>query len=160
MVIAFVPVLVEPDVVEDEELQLGGEFAGIGQAGALHVADGFAGDVAGVSGVILLCDRVLDIADHRQGRPGRERVDQGGLGLGDHEQIGFIDGPPADDARPVEADAFLEGLLGQGIGGDREVLPDAREIHEPEVDRRDLALANLRQDLFRCHRSCVLSEGP
>ena len=152
----LVPALVEPDVVEDEELQLGGEQAGVGQAGAPHVADGLAGDVPGVAGVVLLGDRVLDVADHRQGRLRRERVDQRRLGLGDDQQVGLVDRPPADDARAVEADPLLERLLGQGVGRDREVLPDAGEVHETEVDRRDLALPDLRQDLFGCHRGMFL----
>ena len=123
----------------------------IGQAGVPHVADGFAGDVAGVAGVILLGDRVLDIADHRQGGLCGERVDQRGFGLRDDEQVGLVDRAPADDARAVKADAILEGLFGQGIGGDGKMLPDARKIHEPEVNGRDLALSDSCQNLFRCH---------
>ena len=98
----LVPALVEPDVVEDEELELGRQQAVIGQPGVPHVADGLAGDVARVAGVVLLGDRVLDVADHRQGRLRRERVDQRRLGLRDDQQVGLVDRPPADDARAVE----------------------------------------------------------
>jgi hypothetical protein len=149
VVIRLVAALVEPDVVEDEELQLGGNSALVGDAGRAHVRDGLACDIPRVAGVILLSDRVLDVADHRQRRPLRERVDQGRLGLGDDEQVGLVDRPPADDARSVEPDSLLERLLGEGLGRYSEMLPDAREVHEPEVDRRDLALSDLRQNLFR-----------
>ena len=39
----------------------------------------------------------------------------------------------------------------EGVGRDREVLPDAGEIHEPEVDRGDFALPDLGQDFFGSH---------
>ena len=67
---SLVPALFEADVVEDEELELGRQQALVGQARAAHVADGLAGDVARVARVILVGDRVLDVADHRQGRLG------------------------------------------------------------------------------------------
>ena len=98
----LVPALLEPDVVEDEELELGSQQALIGQPRVPHVADGLAGDVARVAGVILVGDRILDVADHRQGRLRRERIDQRRLGLGDDQQIGLVDRAPAHDARAVE----------------------------------------------------------
>jgi hypothetical protein len=39
------------------------------------------------------------------------------------------------------------------------MLPDAREIHESEIDRRHLALTDQRQDLFRSHLVPFLSAG-
>ena len=134
----------------------GQEHAPIGQPGAPHVADGLAGDVAGVSRVVLVGDRVVDVADHRQRRLRRERVDQRRLGLGHDQQVGLVDGPPADDARAVEGDALLEGLLGEGVGRDREVLPDAGKVHEPEVHRGDFSLPDLGQDFFGSHAGSLL----
>ena len=96
-------------------------------------------------------DRILDVADHRQSRLRRERVDQRRLRLGDDQQVGLVDRAPAHDARAVKLNAFLERLLGEGVRRDRKVLPDAGEIHEPQVDRRDLALPDLRQDFFGSH---------
>ena len=37
------------------------------------------------------------------------------------------------------------------LDGDGEVLPDAGEIHEPQVDRLDVPLATHRQDRLRGH---------
>ena len=66
---------------------------------------------------------------------------------------------------PSKRDSLLERLLGQGIGGNREMLPDAGKIHEPQVNRGDLALPDLRQDFFGSQRnvsSCRLAatRGP
>ena len=157
MIERLVAPLLELDVVEDEELELGRQQALIGHARVPHVAGGLAGDVPRVAGVVLVGDRIVDVADHRQGRLRRERVDQGRLGLGDDQQVGLVDRAPAHDARAVEADAFLERLLGEGIGRDREMLPDAGKIHEPQVDRRDLALPDLCQDFFGSHATSLLS---
>ena len=63
----------------------------IGEPGIPHVAGGLAGDVPRVAGVVLVRDRILDVADHRQGRLRRERVDQRRLGLGDDQQVGLVD---------------------------------------------------------------------
>ena len=52
---------------------------------------------------------------------------------------------------PSNADPFLERLLGERVGRNREMLPDAGKIHEPQVDRRHLALPDLRQDFFGSH---------
>ena len=123
----LVPPLFELNVVEDEELQLGCQQALIGQSGVPHVAGGLAGDVARVAGIVLVSDRVVDVADHRQRRLRRERVDQRRLGLGDDQQVGLVDRPPAHDTRAVKPDAFLERLLGQSVGRNRKVLPDAGE---------------------------------
>ena len=47
-------------------------------------------------------DRIVDVADHRQRRLRRERIDQGRLGLGDDQQVRLVDRPPAHDARAVK----------------------------------------------------------
>ena len=98
----------------------------IGQPRVPHVADGLAGDVAGVARVVLVGDRILDVADHRQSGLRREGIDKRRLGLGHDQQIGLVDRAPADDARAVEVPAFLERLFGEGVGRNREMLPDAR----------------------------------
>ena len=116
MVECLVFALLEPHVVEDEKLELGGQQAPFGQTRAPHVADGLARDVPGVARIILVGDRILDIADHRQRGLGHERVNKGRLGLRNDQQIGLVDGTPADNAGAIERDAFLERLLGQRVG--------------------------------------------
>ena len=66
LVKGLVAPLVKLDVVEDEKLEFGSQQAQIGHTGVPHVADGLAGDVARVAGVVLVCNRIVDVADHRQ----------------------------------------------------------------------------------------------
>jgi len=61
------------DVVEDEKLRLGPEIRGVGDGGRIQVGLGLAGDVARVAAVVFLGDRVIDVADERQGRNRDER---------------------------------------------------------------------------------------
>ncbi len=75
---------------------------------------------------------------------------------GDDPARGLVDRPPPIT---LEADALLEGLFRQGIGRDGEMLPDAGKVHEPQVDRGDLALSDLGQDFFGSHRERLLMVG-
>ena len=80
-----------------------------------------------------------------------------GLGLRDNQDIGLVDRPPTDHGGAIEAQTLFKGLFGEFVGGDGEVLPDAREIHPAKVDGGDFSLANLGQDLFGSHRVGFLS---
>ena len=75
-----------------------------------------------------------------------ERVDEERVRLRDEQHVGLVDRLPAADARAVEADAVLEDVLVEHLGRDGEVLPQAGEVHEAEVDGLDLALAEEGQD--------------
>ena len=55
------------------------------------------------------------------------------------------------DAGAVETFAFLEGLLVEFLGGDGEMLLQAREVHETQIDGADLFFADEGQDFFGCH---------
>ncbi len=72
---AEVLALIEADIVEDEELQLGAEVDGIGDAGGVQVHLRFLGDVARVAVVTLLGDRILNVGDHHQGGNFGERIE-------------------------------------------------------------------------------------
>src|SRR5205823_6558128 len=69
--------------------------------------------------------------------------------------VGLVDGLPAADAGAVEAQAFLEGVFAQLLGGDGEVLPQAGEVHEAQIDGLDLLLADQGQNLFGGHRGSL-----
>ncbi len=88
---SLVPPLFELNVIEDEELQFGCHQALIGQPGIPHIAGGLARDVPRVAGIVLVSDRILNVADHGQRRLRGERVDQRRLGLGDNQQVGLVD---------------------------------------------------------------------
>ena len=139
------------DVVEDEELGLRSEVRRVRDAGRLQVRLGLPRDVAGVAGVVLLGDRVDDVADQRKRRPGDERIDDRRLGVGDHQHVGGVDRLPAADGRPVEAEPFLEAVLLELIDRHREVLPGADEIHELQVDHLDVLALGETEDFLRVH---------
>src|SRR6202040_1377931 len=96
-VVAGVLILIEASAVEDEELKLGAEVRGIGNARLLHVIDGLARDEARIAAVVLPGQRILDAADKDERGFFEKRVDEGGLGLGNDEHVGFVDGLPAAD---------------------------------------------------------------
>ena len=100
-------------------------------------------------------DRVLDVADHGEGLDRAERVQHGGLGLGNDEHVAFVDPLPAADAVAVEPQAILEDVLVEFIDGDGEVLPEAGEVHEAEIDGLDILLAAESQYLFGSHVSLL-----
>ena len=151
--VAAVGRLIEADVVEDEELGFGADEAGVGDAGALQVIHRLAGDVARIARVVFARDRVLHVADHAERRDLGERIDERGVGLRQEEHVALVDRLPAADAGAVEAEAVFEDFFIELGDGDREVLPDAGEVHEAHVDGFDVALAAHRQDRLRGH-SC------
>ena len=158
MVVAFVWTVVESDVVEDEELGFGADEAGVGDAGALKVVDGFAGDVAGVAGVIFAGDGVLDVADHHERGERGERIDEGGFGLGDDEHIALVNRLPSADAGAVEAEAVFENVFVELVDGDGEMLPEAGKIHETQIDGLHIFLAAQSQHFFGLHSNLPFVE--
>ena len=77
----------------------------------------------------------------------------------DDQHVGGVDGLPAADRRAVEAEPFLEDRLRELVERDGEVLPDADEVHELQVDVGGLLLLGQLQDLLRGevrHRGHVL----
>lgn len=149
VVVARVLVLPEADGIEDEELQLRAEVAGRGQAAVLQVALRLLGDVARVARIRSFLHRVHHVADQGQ-RGGRaERVDKGGGRVRPHQHVGLVDLLEAADRRSVKADAGLEQLIVDFGQRDREMLPQAGEIREPEVHHLDGALLDQFDHLAR-----------
>jgi hypothetical protein len=140
VVVAVLGRLVVADVVEDVELQLRPPVAGVGDPGALQVLLGLAGDVPRVASVRLPGHRVADVADQLQGRHFEDRVHGRCFRVGDQQHVALVDVLEAADARPVEPDPVLEQLVGEVFDGDREVLPDSRQVHEHEINDLDLRL--------------------
>ena len=102
------PVL-EADVVEDEELGLGAEVGGVGDAGRLHVLLGLLGDVARVTAVALDRERVGDEAVEHQRLAGPERIDVGRRRVREQDHVRLLDLLEPPDRRAVEAVPVLEG---------------------------------------------------
>ena len=63
-------------------------------------------------------DGVADIADDGQRGVLHEGVDFCGVGNGEQEHVGFVDGLPAADIRPVDADAVFKDVFVEGFDGD------------------------------------------
>ena len=147
--VAAIRRLVEADVVEDEELGFGADEAGVGDARALEVVHRFASDVARVARVVFAGDRILHVADDAERGDRGERVDERRIGLRQEEHVALVDRLPAADAGAVEAEALFEDFFVELRNGNREVLPDAGEIHEAHVDGFDIAFAAHRQDRLR-----------
>ena len=123
MEIALVCVLVEAHIVEHEKLRLGADEAGVGDAGALEIVGRFAGHMAGIAGVVFAADRILHVADHRQRRQHRKRIDHRRRRHRNQQHVALVDRLPAADARSVEAEAILKDILLQFADGNRVVLP-------------------------------------
>ena len=80
----------EAHVVEDEELRLGAEVGGVGDAGGEEVLLRLLGDVARVAAVALAGDGVGHVAVHHQRLPAPERVEVGGVGIGDQHHVATL----------------------------------------------------------------------
>ncbi len=125
--------LLVTDLVKDEELQLRPDEAGVGDAGALEIPDGLLGHVARVLAVLLAADRVEDVGQDADRGLLEEAVQAGGFHLGDGQHVRHVDLLPAADARPVEAQALLEGPLIELVHGVGTVLPGAQHVAELQV---------------------------
>ena len=144
-------VLVEADVVENEELGFRAEVRRVGHAAVLQIQLGLLRDPARVALVALLGDRVLDVAVHHQrGRLG-ERIHERGVRIGDQQHVAFVDRRPAADARSVHAEAFFEAALVQLADRVGNVMLQARNIGEPQIELLGIVLLGKFQHFFRTH---------
>src|SRR5208337_32334 len=143
-IVAGVHGLIEADIVEDEKFLLRAVEALVGETGRLQEGLRLLSDVAGITGIGLLRDRVVDVAKDAQGGHGTDRIDHRTRRIGQQDHIRFINLLKAPDRRAVEADAVLPdarseiaiiGQLGSRYG---EVLPEAGQIAEFQIDDLDL----------------------
>ena len=151
-VVAGVVVLVEADRVEEEELELGTDEDGVRDARLLDVRFGLLGDVARVTRVPLAGRGILHVADQHQRRHGGERIHLRRRRVGDQQHVGLVDRLESADRRAVEPEAILEDVLPQLRHRDREVLPEAGEIDEAQVDDPGAFLLGHLEDVFGGHR--------
>ena len=148
VVVAVVVRLIEPHVVEDEELRLGAEVRRVGDAGRLQVALRLRRDVARVAAVGLAGDRVPDVADQHQRRHRGERIEERAVRIGEQEHVALLDRLEPADRRAVEADALLEDVGRELLGRHCEVLPHAGQIDESQIDRLDRLLLDERHHIL------------
>ena len=77
-----------------------------------------------------------------------EGVDHRGVGVGHEQHVRLLDLLEPPDRRPVEAEALFEDVLGERVGGNREVLHEAGQVDEPDVHNLD-ALVLHQAEHFR-----------
>src|SRR4029077_2261502 len=78
-----------------------------------------------------------------------EGVDNRSVGIGDQEHVRLLDLLEPADGRPVEAQAFLEDVLGELVGRDREVLHEPGQVTEADVDDGDVLVRKHADDVCR-----------
>ena len=76
-----------------------------------------------------------------------ERVDEGGGRVREQHHVGLVDRLEAADRRAVEHQAVVEDALVERLGRDVEVLHDAGQVAEPDVDELDVLVLDVLQDL-------------
>ena len=122
-VVAVLLGLIEADIVKNEELRLGAEVGGVGNAGVSEVSFRLLGDVARVFQVVLFGDRVDDVADHDQRRNIGEGIQHIPARVRDQQHVAFVDRGPAADAGTVHSESVLEGALIHFVDGIGDVMP-------------------------------------
>ncbi len=145
-------ILIEADVIEDEEFGLGAEVGSVGNAAILQVELGLLGDPARVALVALLGDGILDIAIHDDRRHFGERVHKRGGGIRDEQHVAFMDCRPAADAGAIHAEALFETALIDLVHGIRDVVLQARNIGEPEIELLGTVSFRVFQNFLGSHR--------
>ena len=134
--------------VEDVELGLGAEECGVRDAGADQVLLGLAGNVARVAAVGLTGERVVHEEVDVEGLRLAEGVDLRRGDVGKQHHVGLVDRLESADRRSVECEAVLEHVLVESRRRDREVLLDAGQVAEPNVDVLDVLVRDVLDDLF------------
>ena len=133
--------------VEQVELGLGADVAGVGDAGGAQVGLGLGGDGAGVAGVDLVGEGVHDREVDHQGPVGAEGVQEGGGHVGDELHVGLVDGLEAPDRGAVEHEAVGQGVVLEGRHRDGEVLHHPGQVTEADVNEVDVLLLDVGQGL-------------
>ena len=146
VVVALVDAGGVADAVEDVELGLGSEVGGVRDAGRVEVGQRLARDVARVARVGLAGDRVVDEEVDVQRLGLAERVEVRRRRVREQRHVGLVDRLEAADRGAVEAEAVVEDALVERRHRHREVLHDAGQVAEADVDHLDaLVLDELEQ---------------
>ena len=135
--------------VEEVEFRLSPDVTGVGDTGGSQVVLSLGGDRSGVAGEPLVRERVHDREVDDQGLLLAERVEEGCGDVGDELHVGFVDRCEPADRGAVEHQTVGQGVLLESDHRDREVLHDARQVAEADVDECDPLLLNVGEGLGR-----------
>ncbi|MBA7709728.1 hypothetical protein ES703_118651 [subsurface metagenome] len=101
--------------------------------------------------VYFLGNRIGDVADHHQG-PGPEKgVQAGGLGIGDHQHVAFVDLLPGRDGGAVKTHTIGKNGLVELAHRGGEVMPGPLDIDKAIIDVLDVLIYNATDEVGRCH---------
>src|SRR5271165_343599 len=137
---AVILALVEADIIKNEKLGLGAELRSVGDAGGRQVDFGLARDVAGIAIVALLGHGIDHVADQHQRGDLGERIEQMKVGVGLEQHVALVDAGPRPNGRAVNAEAFFERGFRQLTDGIRNVVPEAGNVGESQVENPDVVL--------------------
>ena len=140
----------EADLVEEVELGLGAEEAGVSDAGGCQVLLRLAGNVAGVTAEGLAGERIVDEELHVQRLGATEGINISRRDVRVKIHVGFVNGCESDDRRTVEGEAFLGCLLSEGMSRDGHALLGAGNVGKSHVDILDVVVLDVLDDIFGC----------
>ena len=78
-----------------------------------------------------------------------EGIDEGGRRVGEQHHVRLVDRLEPTDGRAVEREAVAEDAFVERLGGHGEVLHDARQVAEADVDHADALVLDVSQQLVR-----------
>lgn len=137
------------DVVEDEELGLGGKECGVGDAGGSQVGLGLLGHAAGIAVVRVTGARVHDREVQRERLLNAEGVNERRRDIRDELHVRLGDALETADRRSVEELAVDEEVCVNALRGDVEVLLNAREVGEADINEFDVFVFDELEDFVR-----------
>src|SRR5215471_10430550 len=150
-IVAGVLILIEADTVEYEEFGLGAEICCVGEPAIIQVHFGLAGDPAWITLVVLARDGIDHVAGHYQSANLAERIDEGSVGVGNEQHVALVDGGPSADARSINPEARFKRIFGELADGIGNVLLEAGQISEAQIDLVSFLLSGKLQNFLKTH---------
>ena len=137
------------EVLEDEELGLGPEVAGVGDPAFDQPALGLRGDVTRIARVRVVGERVGDRADQRQRRNRVIGIDDRGPRIRLQQHVGLVDRLESANRGAVESETGLEVARVEHVERHLHVLPGPGQVGELEVDHLDAEFARKCERVVR-----------
>ena len=111
MIVPFVLILVETNVVEDKKFWLRTKIGDVSDTGGFEIGFRFASDVARIASIIFLRNGINDVADEAQCRRGAKWIHDRRRGVRHDQHVRCVDCLPAADRRAVKAESCFKNLF-------------------------------------------------
>ena len=82
-----------------------------------------------------------------------ERIELGRRQVWHEGHVGFVDSGESSDGRTIESESFVDDVFIESIGWNGEVLLDAGDIREANVDELDVVIFDVCGDIFSISES-------